>query len=61
MVRATLRGFVFSLDQTNFEEVLRAIMKQWKLNDRRLAGEMLKQFHRGIIRDMSVRTKGCSA
>ena len=33
-------------------------MKQWQLNDRRLAGEMLKQFNRGIIRDMSVRNEG---
>ena len=58
MVRATLRGFVFSLEPRNREEVINIIMKQWKLNDRRLAGEMLKQFHRGIIRDMSVKNEG---
>jgi NitT/TauT family transport system substrate-binding protein len=58
MVRAMLRGFVFSLDPRNREEVVNIIMKQWRLTDRRLAGEMLKQFDRGIIRDMSVKPEG---
>ena len=58
MVRATLRGFIFSLEPRNRDEVINIIMKQWQLNDRRLAGEMLKQFGRGIIRDMSVKTEG---
>jgi hypothetical protein len=38
--------------------VIAIIMKQWRLNDRRLAGEMLKQFGRGILRDMSVKPEG---
>lgn len=58
MMRATLRGFIFSLDSRNREEIINIIMKQWQLNDRRLAGEMLKQFNRGIIRDMSVKNEG---
>jgi len=58
MVRATLRGFIFSLDPRNREEIINIIMKQWRLNDRRLATEMLKQFGRGIIRDMSVKSEG---
>jgi hypothetical protein len=58
MVRATLRGFIFSLDPRNREDVINIIMKQWRLHDRRLASEMLKQFDRGIIRDMSVKTEG---
>jgi ABC-type nitrate/sulfonate/bicarbonate transport system substrate-binding protein len=58
MVRATLRGFIFSLEPRNRDEVIAIIMKQWRLNDRRLAGEMLKQFGRGIIRDMSVKPEG---
>ena len=33
-------------------------MKQWKLSDRRLAGEMLQQLNRGVIRDMSVKNEG---
>ena len=52
MVRATLRGLVFSLDNRNREEVIAIILKQWKLTDRMLAGEMLKQFGRGATRDM---------
>ena len=44
MVRATLRGFLFSLEPRNRGEVIGIIMKQWRLTDRRLAGEMLKQF-----------------
>jgi NitT/TauT family transport system substrate-binding protein len=58
MVRATLRGFLFSLEPRNREEVINIIMKQWRLTDRRLAGEMLKQFGRGIIRDMSIKPEG---
>jgi len=58
MVRATLRGFIFSLDPRNREEVILLIMKQWRLTDRRLAGEMMKQFGRGIIRDMSIKPEG---
>jgi NitT/TauT family transport system substrate-binding protein len=58
MVRATLRGFIFSLDPRNREEVVLIIMKQWRLTARRLAGEMLKQFGRGIIRDMSIKPEG---
>lgn len=58
MARATLRGFIFSLDPRNRDEVIGIIMKQWRLTDRRLAGEMLKQFGRGIIRDMSVKPEG---
>jgi ABC-type nitrate/sulfonate/bicarbonate transport system substrate-binding protein len=58
MVRATLRGFLLSLEPRNREEVITIIMKQWRLADRRLAGEMLKQFGRGILRDMSVKPEG---
>ena len=58
MVRAMLRGFIFSLDPRNRDELINIIMKQWQLNDRRLAGEMLRQFGRGIIRDMSVKSEG---
>ena len=58
MVRATLRGFLFSLEPRNRDEVIGIIMKQWRFTDRRLAGEMLKQFGRGIIRDMSVKPEG---
>src|SRR5690349_2294891 len=58
MVRATLRGFLFSLESRNRDEVINIILNQWRLTDRRLADEMLKQFGRGIMRDMSVRPEG---
>jgi ABC-type nitrate/sulfonate/bicarbonate transport system substrate-binding protein len=58
MVRATLRGFVFSLDPRNREELVNIIMKQWKLTDRRLASEMLRQLSRGVTRDMSAKPEG---
>jgi hypothetical protein len=49
---------VFSLDPGNREEVINIVMKQWKLNDRRLAGETLRYFGRGATRDMSVSPEG---
>jgi ABC-type nitrate/sulfonate/bicarbonate transport system substrate-binding protein len=58
MVRATLRGLIFSLDNRNRDEVINIILKQWKLNDRRLAEEMLRQLGRGVTRDMSAKTEG---
>jgi hypothetical protein len=33
-------------------------MKQWKLTDRRLASEMLRQLSRGVTRDMSAKPEG---
>ena len=58
MVKATYRGLLFSLDPRNREDVLNIIMKQWKLGDRRLANEMLRQLSRGVARDMSAKSEG---
>src|SRR5262249_28875477 len=58
MVHATLRGFLFSLEPRNRAEVINIILKQWRLTDRRLASEMLNQFARGIMGDMSVKPEG---
>ena len=58
MVRATLRGFYFSLEARNREEVVNIIMKQWRLTDRKLAGEMLRQLNRGVLRDMAIKPEG---
>ncbi len=58
IVRAALRGLVFSLDSRHRDEVLNIVVKQWKLADRRLANEMLKQFSRGVARDMSAKPEG---
>ena len=58
MVKATLRGFYFSLDPRNRDEVVNIIMKQWRLTDRNLAGAMLRQLSRGVLRDMSIKPEG---
>jgi ABC-type nitrate/sulfonate/bicarbonate transport system substrate-binding protein len=58
MVKASLRGLLFSLDPRNREDVIAIIMKQWKLADRKLAGEMLRQFGRGIARDRTASPEG---
>ena len=58
MVRATLRGFYFSLDPRNREEVVKIIMKQWRLTDRNLAAAMLRQLSRGVLSDMSIKPEG---
>jgi len=58
MVKGTLRGLMFSMDPRNREEVINIIMKQWKLADRKLASEMLRQFGRGVARDMTAKPEG---
>jgi ABC-type nitrate/sulfonate/bicarbonate transport system substrate-binding protein len=58
MVKGTLRGLMFSMDPRNREEVINIIMKQWKLTDRKLASEMLRQFGRGVARDMTAKPEG---
>ncbi len=58
MVRATLRGLIFSLDNRNRDETINIILKQWQLSDKRLAAEMLRQLGRGVTRDMSAKPEG---
>jgi len=50
MVRATLRGFIFSLEPRNRDELINIIMKQWRLSERRIAGEMLKHLAAASLR-----------
>ena len=58
MVRATLRGLIFSLDNRNRDETISIILKQWQLSDKRLAAEMLRQLGRGVTRDMAAKPEG---
>ena len=58
MVRAALRALNFVLDPRNREEVINIIVKQWKLADRRIATEMLRQFNRGMARDLKAKPEG---
>jgi ABC-type nitrate/sulfonate/bicarbonate transport system substrate-binding protein len=58
MVRAALRALYFALEPRNRDEVINIVMKQWKLPDRRIATEMLRQFNRGMARDLMAKPEG---
>ena len=58
MVRAALRALYFALEPRNRDEVVGIVMKQWKLTDRRVATEMLRQFNRGMARDLMAKPEG---
>ncbi len=55
MVRATLRGLQFVWDKTNQEAVTNILMKQWKVNDRKMATEMARQVNRVLTKDAYVK------
>lgn len=55
MVRATLRGLQFVWDKNNQEAVTSVLMKQWKVNDRKMAAEMSRQVSRVLTKDASVK------
>jgi NitT/TauT family transport system substrate-binding protein len=58
MVRGALRALYFALEPRNRDEVINIVMKQWKLTDRRIATEMLRQFNRGMARDLMAKAEG---
>lgn len=55
MVRATLRGLQFVWDKKNQDVVTDIMMKQWRVNDRKMAGEMSKQVMRVLTKDAHVK------
>jgi ABC-type nitrate/sulfonate/bicarbonate transport system substrate-binding protein len=55
MVRATLRGLQFVWEKNNQEAVTAILMKQWKINDPKLAGAMFKQVTRVLTKDAYVK------
>ena len=55
MVRATLRGLQFVWDKNNSEAVTNILMKQWKVNDRKMAAEMARQVARVLTKDAYVK------
>ena len=55
MVRATLRGLQFVWDKNNQEAVTNILMKQWKINDPKMAAEMFKQVTRVLTKDAYVK------
>jgi len=55
MVRATLRGLQFVWDKNNPEAVTSILMKQWKINDRKMAAEMSRHVGRVLTKDAYVK------
>lgn len=55
MVRATLRGLQFVWEKNNQEAVTAILMKQWKINDPKMAREMFKQVTRVLTKDAYVK------
>jgi NitT/TauT family transport system substrate-binding protein len=55
MVRATLRGLQFVWDKKNQEAVTNVMMKQWKVNDRKMAAEMSRHVSRVLTKDATVK------
>jgi NitT/TauT family transport system substrate-binding protein len=54
MVRATLRGLLFVTDEANRDQARDIMMKQWRVSDTKLAGEMLGYLKRGLAKDAVV-------
>lgn len=54
MVRATLRGLQFVWDENHHDAVTDILMKQWRVNDRKMATAMSKQVARVLSKDASV-------
>lgn len=55
MVRATVRGLQFIWDKNNQEAVTDILMKQWKVNDKRMAAEMFRHVSRVLTKDAYVK------
>jgi ABC-type nitrate/sulfonate/bicarbonate transport system substrate-binding protein len=54
MVRASLRGLLFLSDGKNRDEVIQIIMKKHKVNDRKLAEQMLGYSQRVVTKEAQV-------
>jgi NitT/TauT family transport system substrate-binding protein len=55
MVRATVRGLQFIWEKNNQEAVTDILMKQWKVNDKRMAAEMFRHVSRVLTKDAYVK------
>ena len=51
MVRATMRGLMFVTDEANRDPARDVMMKQWRVRDTKLAGEMVGYLKRGLAKD----------
>jgi ABC-type nitrate/sulfonate/bicarbonate transport system substrate-binding protein len=50
MVRATLRGLMFVTDDSNRDQALDIMMRQWRVSDAKLAAEMIAYLKRGLAK-----------
>lgn len=57
MVRATLRGLLFVMDEANRDQARDIMMKQWRVSDTKLAEEMLGYLKRGLAKDAVIATE----
>ena len=57
MVRATVRGLQFIWEKNNHEAVTDILMKQWKVNDKRMAAEMFRHVSRVLTKDAYVKSE----
>lgn len=55
MVRATLRGLSFLWDKKNYDQIINVVLKQYKLNDRKMAEEMYQSAMRVMTKDAAVK------
>jgi NitT/TauT family transport system substrate-binding protein len=55
MVRATLRGLQFVWDKNNHDAVVKVLMKQWRMNDPKIASETFRHVLRVLTRDAQVK------
>lgn len=58
MVRATLRGLMFSADKRNKEASLAIIMKNWGVKTQAMAAEMLDYMTKALLPDASISMQG---
>jgi len=58
MVRATLRGLIYIMDEANRDSARDIMMKQWKVSDQKLAAGMLGYLKRGFAKDAVISPEG---
>jgi NitT/TauT family transport system substrate-binding protein len=58
MVRATLRGLMYVMDDANRDAARDIMMKQWRVSDQKLAAGMLGYLKRGLARDAVISPEG---
>ena len=58
MIRATLRGLTYVMDDANRDQAREIMMKQWRMSDAKLAVETLAYLKRGLAKDAVISPEG---